>query len=245
MTPILTLVPCTALGDRDLHVLHAFDRARRLQTRALLDALRAAPADDVGVAEELREWTARTAAAIGRHHRVLDEVVTPCLVAADPLAAPLAGAMRAGHALVADLLDALEDALSGWVGMATFGSPADDEHRRATEAAERVVVAVDDQVAREQAMLEPAIVCSVPPADWDEVHGELLVLADPAELPFLFPWVVRGSDPVEEERIVTQLPRMLRVVHRFVWTPSHARSYPHVTGAAGPVEASFEARSAS
>ncbi|MEZ5137588.1 MAG: hypothetical protein R2702_04595 [Acidimicrobiales bacterium] len=237
MTPILTLTTRNTLRDRDLHVLHAFDRAVRLHLRDLLAAVRRCDPGDREAVDELCRWTERSGAVVRRHHDVLDAVVVPRLVAADPLAANLAGAVRAGHRLVGEAVEALLRALRAWDAAAAVGGEA-AEHawRRSVVAVERAVVALDDQVAREQATLQPALVAAVGPAAWDEVHGELLLHADPALLPFLFPWIVRGADPLEEERVVAQLPRMLRTVHRFVWKPSAVRSYPRLAAASDAVD---------
>ncbi|HRW36100.1 MAG TPA: hypothetical protein P5254_00270 [Aquihabitans sp.] len=237
MTPILTITAPTTLRDRDLHVLHAFDRAVRLHLRDLLAAVRRSEPRDLDAATELLHWTDRSRTVVVRHHGVIDGAIAPLLVEVDPLATNLVGAVRAGHRIVGEVLDDLVSALAAWRrAIAVGGEAAERSWRGTVVAVERAVVAVDDQVAREQATFQPALVATVAPRAFDEVRGELLLHADPALLPFLFPWIVRGADPVEEERLVAQLPRMVRTVHRFVWKPSAARSHPRLAAAAIAVD---------
>ncbi len=238
MTPILTLTPRTRLADRDLHVLHAFDRAAPLHLRALLGAVRRCRPDDRDGAGELAAWAERTGIVVRRHHAVVRSTLGPLLVAADPLSANLVGALSAGHRLVAEAFAEVEEALHTWAEVA--GRPAvevaEPAHGRSVAAVERAVVAVDEQVRREQVTFEPALVAAVAPAAFDEVRGELALHADPELLPFLFPWLARGCDEREEERLVAQLPRTMRLVHRFVWTPSHAQTYPRLAAAGRSVD---------
>ena len=190
MTPILTLTPRTRLADRDLHVLHAFDRAAPLHLRALLAALRRSGPHDREAAEELTAWTERTGVVVRRHHAVVRTTLGPLLVESDPLAANLLGALGAGHRLVAEALDAVVAALHAWVRVAGpgGGEASEHAHRRSIAAVERAVVAMDEQVRREQVTFEPAVM-ERPPVCLLRLIAPLGLLSQTAEkltLPFAF-----------------------------------------------------------
>jgi hypothetical protein len=228
-----TAVPDRPLDDADLVVVHALGHALREQSRTLLGAVRALdPADALGVAE-VRAWFEAFEGVVVGQQRVVDRVLLPALVDAAPGTARLVPEVRHGQGEVAEAvgrvglaLGHLADAVApGTVAAATAGVG------QAVAAAERLVAAVDRHLGGEGAALVAAVVEHLPRRAFMELRGEFLLVGDQAALAFAFPWATRFASPTEAERIVAQLPRRLRALHRAVWEPAYRRAFPRLVAA--------------
>lgn len=225
----------------------AFDavhQAIRVHSRALLVVARRAVPTEVGEARELRDWFEHAQLAIGHHLRVIDDVVVPALAASGPLDPALEWAMEGSGANVAEHLEQVAAAISGLVSLAELSATEAGQWqvRAVIDAVEALVPVLDDRVVVEETMLVPQLLERMPQATYDEIHGDLLVGADPALVPFLFPWLTTAVDETAAARLVQQLPRMVRTVHRLVWVPSHQRSYPQFAQARAQVQRGLAAR---
>jgi hypothetical protein len=225
--------PGPPLTDADLTIVHGLRHALRQQTRALLGAVRALdPADALGTAE-LRAWFAQFESVVVGHHRMVDRVVLPALIAADPASARVASGVRWGQVGLADRLAEVGVALARVEDAQAIGpSPAAAfRHREAVGRAEQLVEAMDRHLDGDGADLVAAIATRLPRAVFVELHGEFLLFGDHAALAFTFPWATRFAPAAEAERVVAQLPRRLRELHRAVWVPAYVRSFPRVVAA--------------
>jgi hypothetical protein len=227
------VVSARPLTDADLTILHAFRHALRQQARAVLGAIRSLdPADGLGTAE-VRAWFAQFESVVVGHHRTVDRVVLPALIAADPASARIAPGVRWGQVGLADRLGAVGVALARIEdAQAIEPSPAAGfRHREAVARADQLVEAMDRHLDRDGAALVAAMASRLPRAVFVELQGEFLLRGDPATLAFTFPWATRFAPPAEAERLVGQLPRRLRELHRAVWVPAYVRSFPRLVAA--------------
>lgn len=235
--------PTTTVTSDALFAFDAVHQAIRVHSGALLVVARRALPTEVGEARELRDWFEHAQLAIGHHLRVVDDVVVPALAASGGLDPALEWAMAGSRANVAEHLEQVAAAVSGLVSLAELAATEAGQWqvRAVIDAVEALLPALEDRVVVEETMLVPQLLERMPQATYDEIHGDLLVGADPSLVPFLFPWLATAVDEVTAARLVHQLPRMVRTVHRLVWVPSHLRSYPQFAQARRQVQRAMAA----
>jgi hypothetical protein len=230
--PPLPLPGPRALRTEDLLVLHAFDRALRLQLGALCTALASADASSVAQMDELRRFADATEAVVRDHHLGLDRLMGAiALATAD--AGHLIARLRSGHRAVIRALEHVGVRLQGMVGLATLGAIHElaEAQLLAVGSVGAAIVAVERQARLEGEELHPALLAALPADRLEELVAARWIGADAEDQAFRLPWLARAIDPSEELLLLAALPRMARLVHRFVWVPAHERSFPAIATA--------------
>ena len=233
--PVLPLAaprdPALDLVTRDdLFMFDVLHQAMRLQSRALCAALRALDPEDRDTPGQLVAWFANVLVAIEHHHQAEDETFFPLAAAHDPEAAELFGALRGDHHELDRHLQAVAATLDNLDRTRANGGAA-RQQARALAAATDLVVCLDDHLDREEATAFPIFLRSVPRAAY--AAGEAVVHegGDKRLFAFLAPWLVPSCTPEQADRLFGLVPRIVRVLHRFVWRPRYEAAYPALVAA--------------
>jgi hemerythrin-like domain-containing protein len=222
----------------DLLMFEVMHQAMRSQSRALVLALQTMSPTDAGAACELAEWYAQMFAGIEHHHTVEDTIFFPMMVAHHPAAEALKDTMAGDHHVLDENLHAVGHALAALVTMsatkvadsmpAGYAASVRDD---AVRAAQALVDCLDDHLEREEGETFPIFLGSVPHAAMEEGHGAAMSEDGKKLMPFLAAWLLPSTTPIQEDMLLSTLPRIVRTLLRFVWVPRYNKSYPRIAAA--------------
>ena len=174
---------------------------------------------DAGRIRALREHLAFVLDVLHSHHAYEDEQVWPRLrplVDADERA--VLDAMAREHA---DLDRAVSDAGSAFT---VFRAAPNEPGRDALLTALRALTErVEDHLAHEEATAWPLLQRVLPVKAWQECERASERYHKPAAQPKVLPWLLDGVPAATAEKVLTDLPAPVRMLHRQVWTPAHER----------------------
>lgn len=232
--PVLPLAATDPALDlvtqHDLFMFEVMHQAMRRQSRALCAALRALDPEDRATPGQLVTWFGHVLTTIEHHHTVEDTVFFPLMVAHDAEAAELFGAMQADHHELDRRLQAVAVALDNLDRTRANGGAA-RQQARALAAATDLVDCLDDHLDREEATTFPVFVRSVPRAAYAAAEARIMEEGDKKAFAFVAPWLVPSCTPEQADRLFGQVPRIVRVLHRFVWRPRYDAAYPALVAA--------------
>jgi hemerythrin-like domain-containing protein len=197
----------------DLTVMNTIHDAFRRDLDELTRAA-ASLADDPSASERIRIGWQVLADQLHHHHTVEDEQLWPLVRRAwdrSPDALDVLDAMEAEHEFVDPALAAVKTAVEA------------GEHP--ADALDRLHSIVYDHLAHEEREAMPLITAVVSPRDWDAFgakQARSLGLTGAAEF---FPWLLRGMDDLQTERVLGVLPAPLRWAYRRRWQPRWSARY--------------------
>lgn len=206
----------------DLTVLNLIHAALRRDLARLAEALRRPGFDRVRTRALHRQWQ-RFADQLHSHHTAEDRLVWPVLQGrADGAADHVLAAMRAEHATLDPLLDAISakfTRLAAGSDGAVDGSLAADLDELATT--------LDAHLRHEESAAIPLVQRYLTPADLDRVAATQRREAGLRGARQFLPWVLEAAPAADRARVLAEMPPPFRLlVHR--WQRAHDREVERV-----------------
>jgi hemerythrin-like domain-containing protein len=195
-----TTTTTTTTTAPDLESYLRIHRALRASARALADAA-AGPADRATAAARVR-WYRGFAGEIRCHHHIEDELLFPALRARVATYADHADRLDGDHAELDVVLDGLTDALAA------------GDHGRGGRLAGELADHLDEHLAYEDAEIAPLFARHFTAAEFAELNAQAIKMTPPRQLGFTVPWIMASITPAEQQVVLAEAPKVMRLVWR-------------------------------
>jgi len=171
-------------------------RAILASATELATALSSVTATDRRRQKALDRWFAGFASQVRRHHDLLDGVVVPTLAARGALDEQALDRLADDHSWIDELLSDLGDAL----GVLSFGLGAEAFWLgKASDLAHALRHVLQGQLAREDALLTPAVATYLDESERDVLHDETVRAVATGPVRFSLAWLYAHVS--EDERV--------------------------------------------
>lgn len=220
-------VPNEMFDHREMDMLH---NAFRREFGLMPALVREVSATDVRRAAEVTEHIDMVSTLLHHHHHGEDEFVWPLLLERCPDAvAPTVDVMESQHETVAALGEEVSRALTVWRAGAHIG-----DSETLADALERMLAALREHLATEEANVVPLMEQHIGLAEWNEIVQRSGKDTDPTQLPLFMGLLMYEGDAEIVEQTIANLPAEMRPVIRDIAAKAFAAHSERIHGTPTP-----------
>jgi iron-sulfur cluster repair protein YtfE (RIC family) len=167
-------------------------------------------------ARALQRWFVKFAREVEHHHLREDDVVWPMLIERESAFGESLATLEADHHAL--------DAAMERVGVAMAALVHDLSTRpEAVAAAIALGLLLADHLEREEAVMFPALARAFTAESFSALEDELLKATPKRLIAFELPFAFDGLPAERVADVLTELPAVIRVLHRWLWQPAYDR----------------------
>lgn len=215
----------------DLRPSYLEHRSMRVDAAQLTALVAAAQSADVNWLAGITGWYTSYERAINDHHTAEEAVVYPALLERDPSFAVAAAQLEEQHRVLADRLTVAGESLHG-LAAASGGPSWERERDDATAATRALRESVTTHLDHEEEVAFTRCQRVFTATEFAALGARARTLVGARAVIFAGPWVLAHADPVERAQVLTDQPRLLRVLYRLMLRPRFdrlARPLRHAT----------------